>query len=342
MAMNSANTRDVQFVDSSHMKFSATDIYQLPHFIRNSLSDFLNSANPVTHGYRFLTQLGTGAMSRVFQVVQESNDEVFAAKVYDNTQISRPTLSDEDPPYVCIQREIDIMAKLSHRYVISLIDAFNDDDTNCLFIIVPYAPLGNLKSLLNRKAINSDELNACFHQTAVALAYLHSQNVVHRDIKPENILAFSEDYFVITDLSVSQELETDDQYLVDTKGSPAFLSPEECAGGKFKPKPADVWSYGISLYFCYFGDFPFSIGECEGLAFANTMMAVDEKLKTETLKIPENANPQLKDLLEHILVKNPENRFTFEQIVQHPFFDKSRKIDEENAKDIDYEEDFNQ
>ncbi|EAY06653.1 AGC family protein kinase [Trichomonas vaginalis G3] len=324
--------------DQLNQNSDGAGFYSLPRFIRNSLSDFLNSTNPVMHGYRFLSELGDGAMSRVFQVVYEGNDEVFAAKVYDNSQISRPTLSGEDPPYVCIQRELDIMAKLSHRYVISLIDAFNDNDTNCLFIIMPYAPMGNVKSLTNKKLLSENALNACYHQIAIALAYMHANNVVHRDIKPENMLAFSEDYFVITDLSVSQELTSDDQMLVDTKGSPAFLSPEECHGGKFSPKPTDVWAYGVSLYLSYFNDFPFSIGECEGLEFANTLMAVYLRLRTKELEIPANADPLLKDLLQHILVKDPKQRYTFDQIVAHEFFDRSRHIDEENAKDLDYEE----
>lgn len=305
-----------------------------------SFSDFLGSEEPITNGYRFLNEIGSGAMSRVYKAVFEQTREVFAAKVYDNERITRPSLTGEEPPYVAIQRELDIMAKLNHRYVISLIEAFNDDRTNSLIIITPFAPLGNVKSLIDKKKLNYDQINACFHQIAIGLAYMHSKNVVHRDIKPENMLAFSEDYFVVTDLSVSQEVESDITTLLDTKGSPAFLSPEECEGNEFKPKPSDVWAYGVSLYNCYFGYFPFTIGECDGLPIANTILMVTDRLHNKELEIPEGTPSDLADLLEHILDKDPSKRFTFEQIANHAFFEKSRVIDEQNAQEIDYEEEL--
>ena len=301
-------------------------------------SDFLLQDDPTLNGYCFLNEIGCGCMSRVFQVVKVETDEIFAAKVYNNSQIGRSNLSNEDPPYVCIQRELDLMAKLSHRYLISLIDAFNDATTNSLIIIIPFAPLGNLKSMIDKKIANDDIFNACFHQISLAGAYLHSQNVVHRDIKPENFLAFAEDYFVLSDLSVSQELESPNAKLVDTKGSPAFLSPEETAGNEFDPKPADVWAFGVSMYNSYYGLFPFDIDNCIGQSMANTIMMIADHLKNKELTFPKIAdkNPQLKSLLTKILTKDPTKRLTFEQISQDPFFEKSREIDRINmlnAKD---------
>ncbi|EAY14142.1 AGC family protein kinase [Trichomonas vaginalis G3] len=303
-----------------------------------SFSDFMDSGSPVLKDYKFINEIGSGALSRVYQIVSLKDNEILAAKVYDNQRISRPTLTGEDPPYVSIQRELDIMAKLDHRYVISLIDAFNDENTNSLIIIIPFAPLGNVKTLLDKRALNSDQLNACFHQVAIALAYMHSMNVVHRDIKPENMLAFTEDYFAITDLSVSQEVESDETMVMDIKGSPAFLSPEECAGTEFIPKPADVWAYGISLFSCYFGYFPFSIDECDGLPIGNTILMVTEKLNEKELNIPDGTSSDLIDLLTHVLDKDPTKRYTFEQIANHSFFEQSRHIDEENAKECFLEE----
>ena len=329
------NTEDISDLQEEEEKTSNEEFISYIPF-----SDFLLQDDPTLNGYCFLNEIGCGSLSRVFQVVKVDTDEIFAAKVYNNQQIGRSTLSNEDPPYVCIQRELDIMAKLSHRYVISLIDAFNDATTNSLIIILPFAPLGNLKSMIDKKQVNDDILNACFHQIALASTYLHSQNVVHRDIKPENFLAFAEDYFVLSDLSVSRELLSPTEKLVDTQGSPAFLSPEETDGSEFDPKPADVWAYGVSMYNSYYGYFPFEIDKCIGQSMANTIMMIADHLKNLELQFPKDAdkNPLLKSLLERILTKNPKERLTFEEISQDPFFEASREIDRINL--LNAEDDF--
>jgi serine/threonine protein kinase len=42
----------------------------------------------------------------------------------------------------------------------------------------------------------------------------------------------------------------DDTRLYDSEGTPAFTAPE-ChivEEGGYKPKPTDIWSFGVSLY----------------------------------------------------------------------------------------------
>lgn len=281
-------------------------------------------SNPTVNGYRFLHLIGNGAMSSVY--LCETDCDKYASKVYCFAHLCKPTLGGEEPGYVGVNREIEIMSKMSFLYLLSIVDAFDDFDTNSRFLIFPFAENGNVQSLLEKKELSDQMFCLCFHQTAVALAYMHSLNIVHRDIKPENILCFSEDYFVLSDFSVSAELTDCDQLFEDTKGSPAFLSPEEISGDPYPPKPADVWAYGISLYQAAFGKLPYNLDEANNRSIANTIIIVSQLIETTKLTFPNktiNGNKpdqNLLKLLTKILDKNPKNRPSFDDIQKHPYF----------------------
>lgn len=290
------------------------------------------------NGYNFIRLIGTGAMSSVYQVEEESTEEILAAKVYNMAQLCKPTLGNEEAPIIGVQREIELMKNMSHLYILSILDAFDFYDLNSRFLIFPFAGLGNLQSLIDQKSIEDDHITVCFHQIALGLQYMHSLNIVHRDIKPENILCFSESYFVLSDFSVSSQLTDDQQFIEDTKGSPAFLSPEECSGDPFLPKPADVWAYGVSLYSSIFGFLPYKLGEAENRSIANTVIVVTDMLQTQKLTFPKktiNNNSVDKDLialLRDVLNKDPAKRPSFDQIVKYKCFKDAWPIHEANVR----------
>lgn len=318
---------------SSQINKSLSDLL---YFTDNSgLSDFVNQEEPVMNGYRFVKELGQGAYSRVFKVIKEKTGEEFAAKIYDNRKISKPSLTNDDPLLVCVQRELEILAKHRHKYLIPLADAFNDNSTNSLLILTPFAKCGSLKSMLDKHKVTRDQAKVCFLEIAIAMEYLHKHNIVHRDIKPENMLCFGEDKFVISDMSVSQEIQEDEK-LYDTKGTPLYFSPEECLGHAFNPKPADVWKYGVSLYVSMFGEFPFGIGKTCGFSLADAIIKVSESLKSNKLKFPKKTSHQLIDLLKKILRNDASQRITFSEIVKHKWFNKVRERVQDNDEYDEY------
>lgn len=91
-----------------------------------------------------------------------------------------------------------------------------------------------------------------FRQLAEAVLHMHEEiGIIHRDIKLDNILFSSKDLRVkLTDFTVAKADVTDATRLFDSQGTPAFTAPE-ChivEEGGYRPKPTDMWSFGVSLY----------------------------------------------------------------------------------------------
>jgi serine/threonine protein kinase len=301
-----------------------------------SFSSFvLQNEDPTIFEWRFHKEIGKGAMSRVFTATNTETGELCAAKVYNKGMLMRQTLGNEEPPYLAVQREIDIMASLNHRYVLPIVEVIEDDCSNSLIMIMPFAAKGTLQGFLDETHPDEATLAVCFYEIAEGLRFIHEQRVVHRDLKPDNILVFSENRFFLSDFSVSTRIESDDQMLVDTRGSPAFLSPEECGGEPFYPKPADVWAYGITLCSAIFNFLPFSLDQGQGKNVANTVFAVTQLLQSQELVIPEDRgfSPHLIDLLKRVLRKKPEERPSFQEIMKSPWFEAALEIDAAYAEE---------
>ncbi len=91
-------------------------------------------------------------------------------------------------------------------------------------------------------------------EVASALAYAHSRGVIHRDIKPDNILLSSEGgRAMVTDFGIARAVSTGsgDSRLTATGvaiGTPAYMSPEQCAGDKEIDGRSDLYSLGVVAY----------------------------------------------------------------------------------------------
>lgn len=63
------------------------------------------------------------------------------------------------------------------------------EEHNSIFMILEYAPNGNLFNYINRKRnLPQSEIKKLFFQTVIAIEYLHQKEIILRDLKPENLL----------------------------------------------------------------------------------------------------------------------------------------------------------
>ena len=259
----------------------------------------------------FPKQLGSGSFGRVYLVSHNDSKKLFALKVIDKRKlmVSYGKLD-------IIYNEINIHSKLAHENIIKLYNV-NEDNEN-INIILEYAENGNLFELISKEKTGLEESKAFdyFIQVVNAVYYLHSNNIIHRDIKPENILIGNDNKIKLCDFGWAKELTLENRSTFC--GTVEYMAPE-IVGSENYDYSVDIWSLGILLYELLFGHSPFK---------ANNTKNVILNIKTHELTYDENnkkISNSCKDLIQKLLVSNPQKRLKIKDILEHPFVKKHSK-----------------
>ena len=80
------------------------------------------------------------------------------------------------------KREIVIQSTLDHPNLLKLYGYFWD--THHIYLILEYAPRGQLYHHIKRGPVSEPSIAKILEQVCQGLAYLHSHSIIHRDIKP--------------------------------------------------------------------------------------------------------------------------------------------------------------
>ncbi len=198
--------------------------------------------------YRVGAMLGAGGMASVHRARDEVLGRDVAMKVLAH--------ADEDP--VARQREraeIDMLAALSHRALVTVFDAATVRLAGGMSTII-VMELVDGPTLAERRRdapIADADLARLAVDVAEALIVVHARGIVHRDVKPSNILLAPSPLagrefdarladFGIATLEGGSRLTATGAVL----GTAAYLSPEQAMGGDVTPA-ADVYSLGLVL-----------------------------------------------------------------------------------------------
>jgi serine/threonine protein kinase len=142
------------------------------------------------------------------------------------------------------------------------------------------------------------------------------QKVAHRDLKCENVLLDRYNNIRVIDFGLSNQFTDIHPRLSTACGSPAYASPEMVRGNTYT-QVADIWSAGILLYGIVAGFLPFDDDDLQIL--------LQKIVYTET-HFPAFMTPQLIDLLQKMLCKDPERRITLAMIKCHPWFSQTEYL----------------
>ncbi|CAN9433420.1 unnamed protein product [Alternaria alternata] len=233
-----------------------------------------------------------------------------------NSPLHRHSVTEENNAFELIKEEIAIMKKLNHPNLVTLIEVLDDPEEDSLYMVMEMCKKGVVMQvgLEERADPYSEEQCRCwFRDMILGLEYLHAQGIIHRDIKPDNCLITEEDVLKIVDFGVSEMFDKEGEMkTAKSAGSPAFMPPELCVAkhGHVSGRAADIWSMGCTLYCLLFGRIPFE---------KHGMIELYQSIRMDPLEFETDCNPELKELLQRLMEKDPKKRITMEEIREHPW-----------------------
>ena len=155
-------------------------------------------------------------------------------------------------------------------------------------------------------------------QIASGVKYLHRYGIVHRDLKPDNIMITqqSENGIIkIMDFGLSKIVSTQER-MIDGYGTLSYVAPEVLLRTPYN-KEVDIWSMGVILFYILSGSLPFKGDKEEVIA---------EKIVNDDLEFCgeewEVRSKGVKELITSCLKKEPEDRITIDDFLEHPWFKK--------------------
>jgi protein-serine/threonine kinase len=166
--------------------------------------------------------------------------------------------------------------------------------------------------------------------------YLHKKHIVHRDLKLENLLLDKHRNIIITDFGFANRFEHAADDLMQTScGSPCYAAPELVVSeGLYVGSAVDIWSCGVILYAMLSGYLPYD--DDPSNPDGDNISLLYKYIMNTRLNFPEQMSPSAKNLLQIMLVPNPELRCTISAIMDHPWLSQYTELFARSPADHEY------
>ena len=226
--------------------------------------------------------------------------------------------------------EAKLMRSFDSPYIVKAYNSF--ETVGFYFLITEYCNMNTLEDYFKYRdrKLSEEDIKGLSLPVAKGLHYLHMRSVCHRDIKPENILiktpnppSYDGMQIKLVDFNISKIIcdtqEALEHYIEDPKqmetryGTSKYLNPQIFMFNEKYSLKADVWSFGILLYYLKYGIYPFDLNSED----------LKEKLSPGS-KIPlppkDTLGKPLRKLMKMCLQPEEDNRYSIEDIINSEFY----------------------
>ncbi len=292
--------------------------------------------------YKKLSKIGEGTYGVVYKAEDIQKKRIVALKKI------RLKPEEEGIPSTAI-REISLLKECKQENIIHLIDVIHTKTK--LTLIFEYCET-DLKKIMDEnnesknKKIPLPNTKKYFYQILKGLNYLHKNKIIHRDLKPQNLLINSNQKLKICDFGLARGFGVPVKTFTNEVVTLWYRPPDILLGSKIYDISCDIWSAG-----CIFGEMllghPIFYGKNESEQCDNIFNVIgtpDEEEFTWLKESPEwntgnNGDGFMKvdrknfkeffkdindefaiDILDKILIFDPEKRINCEELLKHQYF----------------------
>ncbi|XP_046511530.1 serine/threonine-protein kinase PLK4 isoform X1 [Equus quagga] len=264
--------------------------------------------------------LGKGSFAGVYRAESIHTGLEVAIKMIDKKAMYKAGMVQR------VQNEVKIHCQLKHPSILELYNYF--EDNNYVYLVLEMCHNGEMNRYLkNRmKPFSENEARHFMHQIITGMLYLHSHGILHRDLTLSNLLLTRNMNIKIADFGLATQLKMPHEKHYTLCGTPNYISPE-IATRSAHGLESDVWSLGCMFYTLLTGRPPFD---------TDTVKNTLNKVVLADYKMPTFLSREAKDLIHHLLRRNPADRLSLSSVLEHPFMSRNSST---KSKDLGTVED---
>ncbi|OVA13959.1 Protein kinase domain [Macleaya cordata] len=290
--------------------------------------------------------VGRGACGIVCSAVNSDTHEEVAIKkignAFDNMVDAKRTL-----------REIKLLRHMKHENIIAIKDIIRPpkkETFNDVYVVYELMETDLHHTIHSNQPLTEDHCQYFMYQLLRGLKYVHSAHVLHRDLKPSNLLLNASCELKIGDFGLARTTSETD-FMTEYVVTRWYRAPELLLNCSEYTAAIDIWSAG-----CIFGEIMTREPLFPGKDYVHQLRLITELLgspedsslgflrsdnaRRYVRQFPQypkqqfssrfpNMSPAAIDLLEKMLVFDPNKRITADEALCHPYLSSLHAINDE-------------